>query len=727
MSIQTNAKLFINLLTTTTMLASPVVLADQQDFDKRTERTLRHHDFDVSHYKIDLTLEESNKSFNGKTTIEFSSTKDGLNNLVLDAETFVVQSVVDETGKTLSFTHQNGSLNVTLSKALNKGQTSSVFIHYLGENVDVDPTQFGMSVGYDLGLDFKAKTETNPQLINTLSFPEGARHWFPSFDHPSDWATHETIITTKDSYRANANGALIKETDNKNGTRTFHFSQKLPQPTYLYVLVAGPFSVIKDKHGDLPLAYWVHPGQEEKAKITFAKTGEMIGFFEKLYGTKFPWVKYDQITIPGIGGGAESTSATVLGESLVRDEQELKDFNSNGVISHEIAHQWWGDMIGYKDWTHVWLSESFATHGEHLWTTSDLGADEGAMNLNDKKNSYLREARSRFKRPMVTTKWDQPNHMFDNHSYARGGVVLNMFMDIVGAETFAEILKTFLMDHAYSPVTTEQFFETVKQVTGEDYGWFFDQWLLSPGHPVLEVTQHWNVDDKSMAVTIQQIQDTSKGVPLYRLPIKFGITTNKGKKVESFWMTKKQQTFILKMDSRPKFVHFDEGDKLLKEWTFNKSYYDLVFQLESDTMMGRYWAAEELGKHLSENQVKTILKDVSRDDDFWGVREKALQSLSMAPDKTIIPWLKDRANRDVKGRVRATAIKALGDYKNAGLGNFFMERYRNDQSYRVKAAAITALGQLHDPAHKGFIEKAAKVRTTRNVVERAAKAALKSY
>ena len=728
MAIKSRTALLVALLTTVTPFISVSSMADQKDFDSRSEHPLRTHNFDVKHYRINLTLVDKNKSMMGDVQVKFAATVNGFKELNLDAETYKVSKVTDANGSSLTFSHNNGTLKITLGKALKKGEESTVTIAYGGTGIDVDPTQYGMSANYDLGLDFKAKTETNPQLINTLSFPEGARHWFPSFDHTSDWATHETIVTVKDAYKVEANGPLISETWNKKeATRTFHYSQTLPQPTYLYMIAAGPFSVLKDKHGDLPLAYWVHPGQEEKAKITFRQSGEMIGFFEKVYGTKFPWEKYDQITIPGIGGGAESTSATVLGESLVRNEQELKDYSSNGVISQEIAHQWWGDMIGYKDWKHVWLAESFATHGEHMWTTSDLGADEGALNLDDKKNSYLRESYTNFNRPIVTTKWDRPNHMFDNHSYAKGGVILNMFRDIVGVETFGDILQTFLHDHGYSPATTEQFFATVKQVTGEDYNWFFDQWLLSPGHPVMDITKTWNENDKTLSVTVKQVQDTSTGTPIHRLPIKLGITTSTGKQVKSFWLQDKETTFTFPVSEKPLMVHFDEGDKLLKEWTFDKSTDELLYQLTNDTMMGRFWAAGELGKHEIGGKPETVLINTSSNDDFWGVREKALQTIALNPSDRVINVLRSRALKDDKGRVRATAIKLLGDNTMANLGAFFMERYTKDPSFRVKAAAITALGQLKDPAHKSFIEAATKIRTTRNVVEKAAKAALKSY
>jgi len=349
----------------------------------------------------------------------------------------------------------------------------------------------------------------------------------------------------------------------------------------------------------------------------------MVGFFEDIYGVEFPWAKYDQIVIPGIGGGAESTSATVISEWTVKSAAELKVETPDALIAHELAHQWWGDMVGYKDWEHMWLSESFATHAEYLYALHDLGANEAALALDQQKTSYLEEANTKFIRPIVTKKWNRPNEMFDRHTYEKGGVVLNMFRELVGEEIFGKVLRTFLQTHAYSNATTTDFFNSVRQVTGEDYNWFFDQWLLRPGHPVLDVSHQWDNQQKVLSITINQTQDHSLGTPVYRLPIKLGITTNTGETIEGVWLDKEQQTFTFDVAEKPLMVHFDEGDILLKEWTFRKTTEELLYQLSHDKAMGRMWAVGELQKRLPDPAVYSALVETSRNDLFWAVREKA--------------------------------------------------------------------------------------------------------
>jgi len=628
MTLKLNATLVSAGLALVAPLFAQIATADQEEFQLRREQQLRPHDFDVKHYRITLSLHEPTKSFEGETTITFSSTIDGLSHVSLDAESFTVQTVATQ-DVPLTFTHNEGSLDVTLDRALNMGEETTLSIRYSVTNMNVDSSKYGIGAGYDLGFNFKPKSPTNPQIIFTLNFPEGARHWFPSFDHPSDWATHETIITVKDDYRVVANGALVSDTVvAETGRRTTHWSQTKPQPTYLYVMVAGNHSVLEDNYGDLPLHYWVYPGDEADARLSFAPTPRMVRFFEDLYGIEFPWVKYDQIVIPGIGGGAESTSATVISEWTIKNAAELDVETPDALIAHELAHQWWGDMVGYKDWEHMWLSESFATHAEYLYAVYDLGADEAAMVLDEQKVAYLQEANTKFIRPIVTNKWNQPNEMFDRHTYEKGGIVLNMFRELVGEAEFGNILNSFLKTHAYSNATTTDFFDTVQQVTGEDYGWFFDQWLLRPGHPVLDISHTWDSQQKVLSVAVRQVQDRKLGTPVYRLPVKIGITTEAGKTIESIWLDEEQQTFAFDVVERPLLVRFDEGDILLKEWTFDKSTEELLYQLRHDQAIGRLWAAGELKRQIDDPAVRLALFEASGLDPFSAVREKAAAAIT---------------------------------------------------------------------------------------------------
>jgi len=683
-----NSRKLIHAVFALAVIASAdIVFSDQQVFDSRSEQQLRPHDFDVKHYRIALSLDADTQSFEGETAIMFSSMIDGLSMLTLDAESFNVSSVTDEEGRALDFKQGKEGVAISLGRVLAKNESTVLNIVYSATGIGIDKV---------VGLDFREKSEDHPQYTSSLNWPNGARYWFPSFDHPSDWATHETIITVPTGNRAVANGELVNIAwDPESGARTIHWIQTKPQPTYLFSFAAGPYSVLEDWHGELPLHYWVYPGDEAVARKAFTRTPEIIAFYEDLYGVQFPWVKYDQIIVEGVGGGAESTSATLLGSRVIRYEREGDEGASDWLLAHEIAHQWWGDLIGYRDWTHAWLAESFATDGEYLFILDDLGADEGALYLFEYKDAYLKEAREGFIRPVVTNKWDKPSDMFDRHGYEKGAVVLNMFRNLVGVDTYDEILNSFLTTHAYNNVTTDDFFKTARVVTGKDYSWFFDQWLLRPGHPVLDVSYEWDAQQKSLALTVKQTQDTSTGVPVFRLPIKVGITTHSGKTTESVWMDRRDQTFTFKLNEEPLMVRFDEGNLLLKEWTFDKTVSTFLYQLEHDDAIGRIWVAEALQGHLDEAVVRSALTNVAIQDDSWAVRQKALQVLGTVQDEAIVKLLKARVMQDGDRRVRVAALGTLGNFRDPELKSFFLEAAEIPSPRNaVREAAQAALDAL---------------------------------
>jgi len=200
----------------------------------------RSRNYDAIHYRVQFRFDESKKTFWGENTIKISPLKDDFTNCVLDAETFKVTSVKDINGNILHFQQPEHKLVVEFPKAYQFGDTIIFTVYYKSENVEADPTKYGMGKNYAIGLTFVDETSKNPQLIQALSFPDGARHWFPCYDHPNDKATQEMIVTVKDEYNALSNGKLLSlEENKKDKTKTFHWFQELPHPTYLSMLVAG--------------------------------------------------------------------------------------------------------------------------------------------------------------------------------------------------------------------------------------------------------------------------------------------------------------------------------------------------------------------------------------------------------------------------------------------------------------------------------------------------------
>ncbi len=666
-------------------------------------------DYDARHYRISLTFDLEGKRFWGENRITLASLKEGLTECALDAEELMVGSVLDEEGKPLAFEQTEKKILVRLQRKYDFGEVAKFTVRYQGHN----PKH---------GLFFDEETPAHPRLVSTVSWPDCAHHWVPCYDYPHDKATHELIVTVSATNKVLSNGRLMKVEENSDdGTVTYYWSQDLPHSTYLFMLAIGPFAVIEDSLENLPVHYWVYPNDLEDARWIFAKTPAMINFFNKLFKYEYPWAKYDQVVSPQMGGGAENTSATLLGEGVIHNRRAEQDFSWERVIAHEIAHQWWGDLITLRTWSETWLNESFGTYSDYLWTRFDKGEEEGAVDLRGKKEQYLREARTRYIRPIVFDRYERPQENFDSHTYPKGACVLHMLRSLLGDGPFFAVLTHFLRKHAFEAVDTHDFRTAVKDVTGQNLDWFFEQWLFKPGHPVFEVSSEWNEEAKKLRLRIIQNQDTSAGVPIYRMAVDIGIVTTEGKFKEKVWLEDREERVEFDLAERPLLVRFDEGNHLLKEWTFRKGPTELIYQLQRDDVIGRSWAAGELAGHLAAKGVKKALSQAARHDPFWDVRLSAVRSLGhlQDEDEEFRMLLKEKA-ADENSKVRVAALHILGDLGDAGLVPFFKTRFAEDDSYLAQSEALLSIGKCAGEDDLDFLEDAGRTPSPRNVIERAA-------
>jgi aminopeptidase N len=693
------------------LICTALGTAQQIDWSKKALQSERSRTYDALHYRIAIRLDLDQKFFEGDTTISLTSLRDGLETCVLDAEEFRVTKVVSDYGEPLQFEQTEKELRVRMPLPLKLGETRSFTCSYQGR----DPK---------IGLRFMAESANNPKLVFSDSFPDHVHHWFPCYDYPNDKVTNEIIATVKSSLKVAANGRLVSVSEDKPaGTVTYHWSQELPHSTYLIFLAAAPYVVVHDSYKSLPVNYWVYPQDEKKAIPTYGKTPKMIEFFNRIFGYDYPWQKYDQVSVPS-GGGAESTSATAMTQSIMVDEENEPDFPAIGIVSHELAHQWWGDLITLRSWAHTWMNESYGTYSDYLYHRYERGDDEGAVNLQDKLNSYLREAKTRYIRPIVTDRYDAPGDMFDRHTYPKGAMVLHMLRNLVGDESFFKILSHFLHRYAFDAVDTNDFIRSVKTVTGQNLDWFFDQWLYKPGHPVFNVRSEWDDSRKMASVKVSQVQDFSRGVPVFRVPVAIAVTTPKGKITRTVWIRDKEETFEFPAEARPLLIRFDEGNVLLKEGNFPKELDELLYQLRNDDVIGRMSSAADLLRFKDDPRVFEALAAGAQKDPFWAVRRSAVESLGKLSDPRVQAILK-KTCLDAHSSVRTASLAALGDSKERGLIEFYKERFAKDESQLAKAETLRALGKTGDPSVILFLEKSATVPSHRNMIRNAAMQALK--
>jgi aminopeptidase N len=692
----------------TIVIASIFIFCSQKDdIYKRPQQFERSRNYDVQHYCINLTFDLDQKKFWGTNTITLTSLKDGFKECVLDAEELCVISVTNSDETALEFKQTNKHLIIQFSKDFNYGDEIKFCVEYHA----TDPQH---------GLFFDDQTAEHPQAVSTVCWPEYAHHWIPCYDYPNDKVTHDTIVKVSDAFKVLSNGRLVSvDEDKEKGTRTYHWLQDLPHSTYLFLLAIGPFAIIEDSLGSLPVNYWVYETDIEDAKWIFNKTPHMIDFFNSIYGYAYPWAKYDQVISPRMGGGAENTTATLLGEEVIHDKRAEQDFSWDRIIAHEIAHQWWGDLITLRSWEHTWLNESFATYSDYLYTNSDRGEDEGAYELLRKKNQYLQEAHTRYMRPIVFDRYERPQQNFDSHTYPKGAAVLHMLRFILGDKPFFWTLKHFLHKHEFQVVDTHDFMVAVKEATGQNMDWFFQQYIFKPGHPIFNISYTWDEASQKVKLKVSQVQDTSKGIPIYKIPVMIGIHTPKEKFSEKVWIEQQEHVFKFDVKEKPLLVRFDEGNYLLKEWTFVKSLNELLYQIKHDDVIGRSWAASELNQHKDDPRVAEELVESARSDDFWAVRQSAVLALGKIKRTEDIEFFKEKCE-DENSKVRVAALQILGDYGNPEFVRFFKDRFEKDDSYLAQAEALRSIGKCGDRSQILFLEEAEKMNSPKNVIKNAA-------
>ena len=393
-------------------------------------------------------------------------------------------------------------------------------------------------------------------------------------------------------------------------------------------------------------------------------------------------------------------------------------------MSHELAHQWWGDLVTLRSWAHTWINESFGTYSDYLYHRFELGDDEGALDLRGKLDAYLKEAKSRYVRPIVTDRYDAPEDMFDAHTYPKGARVLHMLRSLVGDEPFFKTFGHFLRTYAFDAVDTADFIRSVKTVTGQNLDWFFDQWLYKPGHPVFEVRSEWDAAAKVVRLDVAQVQDLTRGVPVFRVPVSVKLVTPKRTDIRRIWIEKQKETFELPLGEKPRLVRFDEDNVLIKEIHFPKELDELLFQLRHDDVLGRMDAATALPAFKDDPRTAAALAASLRSDAFWAVRRSALEALARIAAKAGAAVYRP-ACQDPDPRVRAAALAALGDLKDRTFLGFFETRFKKDPSFRVRAEALAAIGKAGDPSAAPFLRRAAEIPSYRHMIRRAAEAALK--
>ncbi len=303
----------------------------------------------------------------------------------------------------------------------------------------------------------------------------------------------------------------------------------VPHVSYLISLAAADFGVYHDRSGSLSLDYYA-PRTYDEATVRRAlgKTPAMIRFFDEKIGVAYPYPKYAQVFVPEFtAGGMENISATTLNELSLLDAVAAKERDADGLVAHELAHQWFGDLLTCRDWSHAWLNEGFASYFAPLFTEHALGEDAFLLEMSRNLEGYVRSDRS-YRRPIVETRYDSAILMFDSVTYAKGSLVLHALRGTIGDDAWWDGIRRYVRTNRERVVTTDDFRKAMEAAAGKDLAWFFDQWTTRGGHPELKVRSRYEQDDQTVRVAVEQTQKVDEMTPLFRLPTTIELTDDSG-------------------------------------------------------------------------------------------------------------------------------------------------------------------------------------------------------
>ena len=683
--------------------------------------------YDLQHQSTTIRFDWARHAVEGTTTLQIAGLAGAspLSNVVIDAGDMTIKRVASGTNS-LKHDYDGRSLVVHLASPLRAAARTSLTIVYDAAN-------------RSKGAYFKPR-----HIVWTQGETEDTRYWVPTYDFPNDKTTWEFYLWSAKGERALSNGRLA-------GSRTvgdsieWHWVLDKPASTYLMTAVVGNYTVLQDKPWrTATIGYWTYPDSIAAAWRGFGKTPAAVDVFSRKTAVPYPWAKYDQVVIPEFQfGGMENVTATSQNDTeILLPAWATPEQSADGLMSHELAHQWYGDLLTTRRWGDVWLNEGFATFMEQIFREEDKGVDEGAF---DRLGSHEQsiEADRRARRPIVYDKWvNEPFELFfSGHIYPKGATVLQTLRHQLGDAAFWKAMNHYTTANAYGTVITADLEKAFEESTGRDFKPFFDQWLYGAGFPVFQVSSRYDRTTRKLVINATEIQPRDSLTGFFDVDSDVEVRTDSG--VVRFVVPVRNGTGEGTADLKapPRSIRWDRGDWILDITDFPRSTAMLRYQLVyDDDVLGRIEAVDVLAQRPTDQLALDGLVRSTRNDRFWAVRARAVAAIgvwasdstrvTIAPMKAVREAL-IRATFDPDARVREEAAKALGRLPITGPAALdVVVRLRNvarlDHSLIVRGAALASDIILEKDAALPLARQLMAPETWRNVIRAQAIEALKA-
>lgn len=639
----------------------------------------RSRSYDALHLRLEVKFYLGERRIEGEATHTIRSLREGLELVSFDQVGLQVRSVALEGQGPCSFTLTQDALHVRLPRPLSLNEEARLTIAY-----EARPQK---------GLYFIVPDDAYPNRplqCWSQGEDEDNRYWFPCYDNPNDKLTSELIAWVPRGFLAISNGRLVSRRDEGEWS-IYHWSQEQPHTSYLISVAVGRFSELREEVDGLPLLYYVPEGREEDARRSFKDMADMVRFYNALLGYPYPYPKYAQTTVHDfIYGGMENTSATTLTELALLDGKASRDHTVNPLLAHELVHQWFGDLITCKHWSHAWLNEGFATYFENLYVWKSLGQEEFWRALMEDFESYKKEVEERYSRPIVCRVYENPNELFDRHLYEKAGLVLHTLRYYMGEESFWRGIRAYVKRFAFCSVDTEDFRKALEEETGLSLEQFFEEWFYRPGHLRLKARQEYDPSSGLLRLELQQLQEQP-----YHIPLDVFVYMEKGEARFRLQLSEKAHVFYLPLDSRPLSVSIDRELWVMKELEHEKPVEMWLYDLEHGNAVEKIMACRALASAVDYRAEEALIRAL-KGGGFWYVRGQAALALGRRGGEGALRALLE-ALGEPHHKLRRMVVQALGHFKDRRVVEALRPVLQGDESYFVQAEAAISLGKTKRP------------------------------
>lgn len=652
------------------------------------DRTVR-----VTQLTVSLTLDPATPGFTATARLALALHPGASGQARLDLGAVTVTAVEDETGAPLAWSHHEDTLHVD---ALGDSGAATIVVHYTG-----DPPRGLYRTGPT------AAEPDRPPMAWTQCQDVDGHHLFPCIDHPSHKQPITLHATVPTGLEVVGNGALVEKTEVRPGWTRWTWTETRPIPAYLFTMVVGPMVVVADETvagagpggADVPVRYLAPAGTDPALlRPNLGKTPAMIAFCVERLGVPYPYPRYDQVIVHDfIFGGMENAGATTLTDVALLPPAARLDGDMDDLVIHELAHQWFGDLVTCEDWSQAWLNEGWATYMQYVWAAPDKGEDDALYDLLSTMDNYMGEYSGRYRRALVEGRYDAPIDLFDRHLYEKGGLVLHTLRGQLGETAFWGGVRDYLQTHSDGGAHTRDFQRALEASSGRSLERFFSEWVTGVGHPELKLQLSWA--GGTLTVHASQTQSGDRVAAAFALSLPLFIEHADGTVEEqSLSLGRRSQALALSVAARPRRVGVDPRLTALAALTIEAPDDWLVASLARDeAVVGRIRAARALAKKRGPTVVPALVACLEGDD-HWSVRAAAADALARIGGPRAVAALVAATAVDCP-RTRAQVVAALGRCRAPAAREALAALdAAAEVSLRVRAEWAAALGRSRHPS-----------------------------